>query len=222
MTKSVKPACQRLADDALAGVTGGATNGTSGDDLMIATADETGAYAWTNGLGGNDILVAFSGNHVLLGGDGDDILSGGSGRDVLVGEAGHDWATAGAGDDFLFGGEGNDTMVGGIGTDTAYGGEGDDTYVWGANTKGEDVFLGDGGTNTLEVQVILSQDEYGGRGDQVRSTLAGEEFTVNSETKWELVDGRVVFEGPASGSFTMNGNTVHFHDVSVIKAASFG
>jgi Ca2+-binding RTX toxin-like protein len=210
-----------LSDGALAGVTGGAVNGTSGDDVLIGTADASGAYSWVKGLEGNDILIGSAGNDALFGGEGNDIVSAGGGDDVAVGEGGDDWINGGAGNDLMFGFDGNDTMAGSTGSDTAIGGEGDDTYVWATNQSGGDVFQGEEGTNTLEVQVVLNDWEWGGTSDQIRNTLEGETFTVESETKWELVDGKVVFDGPASGSFTMNGRTIEFTDVSVIKAYQF-
>jgi Ca2+-binding RTX toxin-like protein len=216
MTTPTKPGLMPLPDERLAGVAGGAA--TSGNDIVVGSRD---ANNWLSGLGGDDILIGYDGSDVLFGGEGNDIISSGSGNDVAVGDEGDDWIDSGRGDDYLFGLDGNDTLKGSIGTDTAFGGEGDDTYVWGTNQSGNDTFYGEGGTNTIEVQVILGNDEGGGTPDQIRNTLEGETFTVDSETKWELVDGKVVFEGPAKGSFTMNGRTIEFTEVSVIKAYQF-
>lgn len=107
-------------------------NGTSGDDVIQAAGDASGAEVLglaatvnvkgaeaandtltINALAGSDIieasgLTADAIKLVASGGDGDDLLVGGAGNDTLLG---------GNGDDVLIGGPGNDSVDGGTGND---------------------------------------------------------------------------------------------------------
>jgi|GEM_PF-4297173 len=78
-----------LGRDSVAGVEFFDLTGTSGSDLMNASAVQN-ARVTLRGGEGNDLLIGGSGDDLLDGGDGDDILNGSAGNDVLVGGAGRD------------------------------------------------------------------------------------------------------------------------------------
>ncbi len=119
------------------------STGTSGDDTIVATTQQT---IFTDG--GNDLVDGSvgKGDNRIYGGDGNDELYAGK-NDRLFGEAGDDILDAsqgkggnrlygGAGNDklfagtndFLFGGDGNDTLFAGKGSNTLYGGAGNDKF----------------------------------------------------------------------------------------------
>jgi Ca2+-binding RTX toxin-like protein len=62
------------------GTSGGAINGTAGNDSLTGTAGND----TINGLAGNDTLRGFAGDDVLDGGDGVDSLDGGFGNDTYI------------------------------------------------------------------------------------------------------------------------------------------
>lgn len=84
-----------------------AVQGSGGDDIINATADDGGVLL--SGNGGDDTIT---------GGAGDDSLDGGAGADTLTGGAGSDTIAGGAGADTLTGGEGADEFVVDDGGDT--------------------------------------------------------------------------------------------------------
>jgi hypothetical protein len=98
-----------------------AVQGSSGDDIINASADGGGIQAF--------------------GGAGADSITGGSGDDRLDGGAGNDTIAGGAGSDTLTGGEGADTLTGGAGADDFVVDDGGDTITDFDPTTGVD---GDG------------------------------------------------------------------------------
>jgi Ca2+-binding RTX toxin-like protein len=95
--------------------------------LNITHAEAANDSLRVNGLGGNDMLDAFS-------------LQAGVIALTLDG---------GAGDDILIGSMGNDIVIGGTGNDVAFLGEGDDVFVWNPGDN-SDTVEGQGGHDTLQ------------------------------------------------------------------------
>jgi Ca2+-binding RTX toxin-like protein len=80
-------------------------NGLAGDDVIDASAVQSGAIALTlNGGAGNDTLIGGDGNDLLIGGQGSDTILGGAGNDTFI------W-NPGDGSDLIEGQAGQDTMV---------------------------------------------------------------------------------------------------------------
>ena len=68
------PACGRPDEEVPATIVGaGVINGTSGDDVIVAS-------------GGNDVVNAGKGNDIVCGEGGNDVLNGGKGNDQLIGD----------------------------------------------------------------------------------------------------------------------------------------
>jgi Ca2+-binding RTX toxin-like protein len=110
-------------------------NGTTGDDVIVATGDATGVAIQglaaqvniagaeaandrltINALAGDDVIEAsgLAANAIQLtedGGDGTDVLIGGTGNDTLIGGAGDDILIGGPGLDILDGGPGSNTLI---------------------------------------------------------------------------------------------------------------
>ncbi len=110
-------------------------NGTSGDDVFVATGDATATRVFgmaasvnifgaepandrlvINGLAGDDIidgsgLSAGAIGFTASGGDDDDILLGGGGNDILLGGNGDDILIGGPGTDVLDGGPGDNVLI---------------------------------------------------------------------------------------------------------------
>ena len=97
----------------------GVINGTSGDDVIVAS-------------GGNDVVNAGKGNDIVCGEGGNDVINGGQGDDELIGDELDSFPAApsnGANNDTLNGGQGDDSLIGLGGNDTLNGGQGDDTLI---------------------------------------------------------------------------------------------
>jgi VCBS repeat-containing protein len=155
------------------------TNGTSGDDVIIAGEtrdiifagagdDHVSAGAGNDlvdGGGGNDTIDGGSGDDTLNGGSGDDLLFGGDGADRILGGTGDDAGYGGSGNDYLDGGQGNDRLDGGDGNDVLVGGTGDDTLFGGT---GADIAVGGSGGDHLD----------GGEGDDTLSGGDGNDLVV--------------------------------------------
>lgn len=124
------------------------TQGTPGNDLLIAGLSFDGFQDLVLGLGGNDeidagtgtgrnILSGGPGNDIIFvnntdrayGDEGDDVLDAGDGggNNALYGGPGNDVLYAGTGDK-LYGGPGNDTFFPGLGSSTFWGGTGRDRF----------------------------------------------------------------------------------------------
>ena len=110
-------------------------NGTTGDDVIVATGDASGVAIQglaaqvniagaeaandrltINALAGDDVIEAsgLAANAIQLtedGGDGTDVLIGGAGNDTLIGGAGDDNLIGGPGLDILDGGPGSNTLI---------------------------------------------------------------------------------------------------------------
>ena len=145
--------------------------GTGADDYIDAGAGKDTVYAGSGhdfvlGGDGDDTLVGEAGNDTLYGGAGNDGFYGGGNNDVIYGEAGNDTLIGDAGDDTLLGGIGNDTLVGGTGNDKA-------VHVVG---EGTDIFYGQQGNDTVEVQLTSAQLSSAVRADlaALKAFLAGE------------------------------------------------
>ena len=90
------PTCQ--GEPATIVATGGTTNGTNGNDVIVGT---TGADT-INGGNGNDMICGAPDGATT---DGGDTINGGNGDDFIVGFLGNDTITGGNGDDGLVGGD---------------------------------------------------------------------------------------------------------------------
>jgi len=116
--------------------------GTSGGDLLDASA-----------------LISFEGLDAQ-GFEGNDTLKGGAGRDTLSGGEGSDTLRGGAGDDLLYGGAGVDSLHVADGSDTAYGGEGNDFFWYGVDADrsppriADTVIDGGAGIDTLDLGLV--------------------------------------------------------------------
>lgn len=128
----------------------------SGDDLVIALAGNDGIDTGA----GNDTVLGGSGDDGIMSGSGDDLVLAGSGNDWVQADGGADVIQAGQGDDVVLGGDGADVIFDGLGSDTILGGEGDDTFIFvqaellgGATGVDNDLFLGEGGQDSLYVAV---------------------------------------------------------------------
>lgn len=144
------------------------------DDWFDGISAFSGAAAWIDAGGGNDVVFMLDSlepdpsppeSYTILGGAGDDELAvfaavqshfqGGDGRDritggtladVLRGDAGNDDLIGGTGRDTLYGGTGNDLLYGGDQNDRLAGGAGNDTLSGGA---ARDRMLGGGGDDRI-------------------------------------------------------------------------
>lgn len=131
------------AADVLLGAAGDdAVSGQDGDDVIIGGA-------------GADSLSAGNGDDLIRGDDGDDVIFGGAGNDVAFGGNGQDLLFGDDGNDRLFGDDGDDTIEGGSGNDTVFAGEGDD-LVLATQNDGDDVYWGEGGSDTLDYAAITA------------------------------------------------------------------
>lgn len=134
---------------------GGRFYGTSGDDLISASAGDDYVSAGQGddtllGLEGHDTLYAGDGADLVDAGDGDDIIYGGSSsadrRDRVYGGNGDDSIDGGHGNDELRGDAGQDTLVGGYGEDELFGGVGDDILT---GSAWSDLLFGGDGNDLL-------------------------------------------------------------------------
>ena len=117
----------------VAGADGASLLGGAGNDTLAGGDGNDNLV----GNGGNDILLGNGGNDTALGGDGDDIILTDGGMDHVLAGAGNDWIDAGADRDVVNAGDGDDTIAAGIG-------------------DGDDVYRGDGGTDTLDMAALTA------------------------------------------------------------------
>jgi Ca2+-binding RTX toxin-like protein len=143
----------------------------------------------------------------LVGGDldgGDPPADPGT-NDLIFGTTGDDKLNGGAGSDVIFANQGNDLVtVQNDGSDTVFGNWGDDTAVVGWRGDGS-VFHGGPGNDVLKLTF----------GDDA---IIGGPPTIDSTTPFRIEGNQMIFEGPASGSVTWAGMTIHFTDVEVVQA----
>jgi Ca2+-binding RTX toxin-like protein len=175
--------------------------------LMAKNSADQGANANNLILGkdGDDTLTGGTASDFLDGGEGDDKLIGGASNDTLKGEAGDDVLEGGEGDDVLDGGEGLDVVSfanhtaaidvtagpngalqvssPGLGTDTikniekVVGSTYGDTFTTGTGT---DIFLGDAGNDSFEVQLHQStQPDILSGGDGIDTLVIGTKAMTN-------------------------------------------
>ena len=150
-------------------------------------------------------------NGVITGTAGNDTLSGsgtwGAGSDGSWQPqgSGNNLFNAGAGNDEAHGGDGNDTFRMGQGDDKAFGGDGQDTFFW-APGVGNDEVHGGPGQDTLTIEHSSLSTVQGG-------------LTLYGGGSFNVVDGAIVFSGPASGQITINGQTVKFFGMERITLA---
>jgi Ca2+-binding RTX toxin-like protein len=133
-------------------------DGNGGDDVAL-------------GGDGNDVMTDIGGADVTKGGPGNDAIDSGLGLDISMGGDGQDFMNGGANDNETFGGPGNDFIIAGLGEDGVFGDSGDDWIQGGpgadtlegdhgafflddpaAPTPGNDVFLGQAGTNDYDTE----------------------------------------------------------------------
>ncbi|WP_429089546.1 peroxidase family protein [Aeromonas rivipollensis] len=185
--------------------------GTEGNDTLISSeGDDTiwgdGGNDRIEGGFGNDMIEAGAGNDIITDVGGDDVIKGGDGHDVIHGGQGLNLIIGGSGNDFIitgddvsetFAGEGNDFILGARLDAFPNGNEGDDWLERGLQdgaagdmfdplerdeTRGNDVFLGDGGF-----------DETLGEGgdDIVVGSEGPDKYTLGSGYDWVTYrDGR--------------------------------
>jgi Ca2+-binding RTX toxin-like protein len=193
---------QPLADEVLGFVTGGTGQQRGGSLNTENLPPQITADQLLESLAGDGLrdMRASSGvtDMTMSGSLDDDILTAGAGNDLVYGLGGSDQIDLGAG---------NDTAVGGsFGHDTVLGRDGDDLYIWYAATGGGH-FDGGAGRDTLEVRAPSRHGlrrTAGAAGDRERDA-------------YKVVDGQIVFDGPASGTVTWFGQTLTFDRVEVIR-----
>ncbi|MBU8537847.1 calcium-binding protein [Falsiroseomonas tokyonensis] len=186
----------------LARVAGGSFTdrfGTEGADA-ITTGDGMDKVF---GAGGQDTIVSGGGQDEVHAGAGDDIVDAGSGDDKVFGEAGNDVLVGGAGTDELHGGDGHDHLRGGAGDgDKVFGGEGSDTFWWQPGDGSDELHGGNGTDNVMLQGVTMEQLQAG------LQMYDGASYTINGNA--------IVFNGPANGQITINGEVVKFFGMEQI------
>ena len=169
-------------------------------------------------LAGDALHAVVGGFNERSGGAGNDTLVGGSDGDKLMGSAtwgtgsdgtsqpinsGNDVLEGGAGTDELHGGDGDDHLRMGTGDwDKAFGGDGNDTFWWRPGDGNDEVQGGAGADNLVLQSVSLDQAVAGLQMYQGSYTISG-----NS----------IVFNGPANGQVTINGETIRFFGLEQIS-----
>ncbi|NKC30933.1 calcium-binding protein [Falsiroseomonas selenitidurans] len=162
----------------------------------------------------NETLESVTGGfNERSGGAGADTIVGGDGADKLMGSntwapgsdgnwqptnSGNDVLVGGGGGDELHGGDGDDHLRGGTGDDKVFGGDGADTIWWRAGDGNDELHGGPGSDNVMVEGVSLQQ------------VTAGLQLYQGS---YSVVGNSIVFNGPANGQFTVNGETVRFFGV---------
>jgi Ca2+-binding RTX toxin-like protein len=132
--------------------------GNDFDNTIVVSRDAAGVIRANNGaipVRGGTATVVNTTLIEIFGRGGNDHLSldeanGAMPKAQMFGEGGNDTLIGGAGPDILDGGDNNDTITGREGNDFLYGGNGDDTFLWNPG-DGNDVFEGQGGTDTVVV-----------------------------------------------------------------------
>jgi Ca2+-binding RTX toxin-like protein len=105
----------------------------------------------------------------------------------------------------VFANQGNDlVIIEDDGSDTVHGSAGDDTVVVGWRGDGS-IFHGGPGNDVL--RLTIGND-----------AMSGETPVIDSATAYRIEGNKMIFEGPASGSVTWAGMTIHFTDVEVVQA----
>ena len=137
-------------------VPGDAFNSKKNDDDLIVSRNLTIQSESIVGGAGNDVIISLAGNDRVEGGKGNDNLYGGEGNDKLFGGTGNDKLWGGGGTDTLAGGGGNDTYF--LGGDEeldpiADDNDGGNPSLIGANNTDKIVEAGNGGMDTVVVQV---------------------------------------------------------------------
>ena len=219
-------------------LTGGLDNdqldgGTSGNDVLIETADANLTLTDTQLLGiGTDTLVGFesanltggAGNNTLTattftgigtvtlnGGGGNDTLLGAASRvNVLNGDDGNDSLKGGSLKDTLSGGIGNDSLLGMGDADKLFGQDGDDTLLGGT---GSDTL--DGGTGTADLIVdsgninfTLTNALLTGNGTDVVTGVEAAQLTggtSNNKLDASAFSGNVTLIGDAGNDTLIGG-----------------
>ncbi|HSH90133.1 MAG TPA: type I secretion C-terminal target domain-containing protein [Ramlibacter sp.] len=163
--------------------------GTSNDETLVGTADSD----FLDGRGGNDLLD---------GGEGHDVLAGGIGNDTMHGREGNDFFSSEAldslGDDVLVGGAGSDHFRDGYGNNVMDGGDGSDYF---------DVWIGDGGSNT--VTGGGGQDTFSPNSSSISSDLHYRvtDFSVDGGAgELDILDVSNILNTSAANHFFQAGN----------------
>jgi Ca2+-binding RTX toxin-like protein len=157
----------------------------------------------TGGMADN-LLGHGGGEETMVGGGNTTVVDPGT-NDIVRGTIGDDKLNGGAGSDVVFANQGNDlVIIENDGSDTVYGSAGDDTAVVG--WRGDGSFF-DGGAGNDVLRLTFGDD-----------ALIGGAPVIDSTTPYRIDGNQMIFEGPASGSVTWNGMTIHFKDVEVIEA----
>jgi Ca2+-binding RTX toxin-like protein len=159
------------------------------------------------------------GNDVIKGGGGDDFLDGGNGNDIIQsGGFGTSTLDGGAGDDTFKGAGGSDTIIGGAGSDTVdYSSRtsgvtvtlGDPIPYWAGiptqhgafisienltGSQGQDVLVGDGGSNVLRGGAEKDNLIGGGGNDIMYGGTDSDHYYVDSS-------GDIAFEYAGEGTY---------------------
>jgi Ca2+-binding RTX toxin-like protein len=132
------------------------------------------------------------GGQLVLGSGGNDVVDDRKGAERILLLAGDDQATI---DD-----AGADTVIGGAGNDTV-------TVFWLESQGGMHV---DGGPGRDVIRLEFA-----------KLVLTSEAPVIESETPFTIVNGNLVFEGPASGTVTWDGRTMTFSGIEAIEGGVF-
>ncbi|QLI81184.1 hypothetical protein HZU75_06370 [Chitinibacter fontanus] len=212
-----------------------------GSTTVVPTSPFSPSGTETQGTSGDDILLASKGNSIVKAGAGDDFIYDDVGNDAILGEAGNDVIYSGADNDFVDGGEGNDVIYAGLGNDMVFGntgndqiyaeggndlvfaGEGDDFVSggWGNDVldgrEGDDILFGEAGNDALlggvgDDQLAGGDDKdwlYGQDGnDQLDGGEGADEMDGGLGNDIYIVDnvGDVVIESANAGDDTVRTN----------------
>jgi Ca2+-binding RTX toxin-like protein len=204
----------KIADAALAGVTGGNftdRHGTPDHDNIITGDGMDKVFAGS----GNDYVESNGGTDEVHAGAGNDVVSLGAGNDKAFGEDGHDTILGGAGSDEMHGGAGDDALLGGRGdeaADKAFGGDGADSYTW-APGDGNDEFHGGTGQDTLFLPATTLDDLNAA----LKLYDGGLEMLVKSSGEVTFHDRTTGEARSFSGELTIGGETLKFFSVEKMQ-----
>jgi hypothetical protein len=140
---------------------------SKGDAVYYAVDVEVVSFLDREFLRSNIILAAPGEGELLFGSASDDYLGGNDGEDELQAGGGNDFLNGMDGADILYAGDGDDTVSGGVGDDLIVGGDG----------RGDDVYHGGNGTDTVRYTSSLTHSIE----VNLRSGLA-QGFEIGSDT----------------------------------------
>ncbi|MGQ0564164.1 MAG: calcium-binding protein [Gemmobacter sp.] len=170
------------------------TNGGSDVDTLDFSALSSGV-SYSMATGASNVIGTHLGYESVIAGSGNDTITGADTNDTVRGGAGNDSILGGRGADDLYGLAGLDTLAGGAGNDTLTGGAFADTFLFvRVVSAGADLITD---WNNGADRLALDNELWTGAltAAQVVGTFAS------------VVNGDVVFDFGARGSFTLDGIT---------------